>query len=681
MEIIKLMKKYLLALGVFATSCAIGQTFSDNFDSYTAGSYLCPQSAGAWTTWSNAPGGTEDVLVSNVEALSGANSLYFASTVSGGGPVDLVHNFGVLNTGQISLEFNIKVQTGKAAYFNLQRNVIIGNVWAMDCNFADNGDLIILNQSGLYFTSTYTQNQWFNFRMEINFNTNVWEVFIDDVSVGSFANTENQIASIDIFPVDQNTPFSAGFFIDDFQYTVTPYILPSINGAANLVSYNQGNLAGTAVTPNVTVRNLGIQTISSATLTLDYNGTNISNDFTGLNLASLATTTLAMPSTLSLVAGSNTMTATLSNVNGSVDGDAGDDQTSIVINAITPALGKVVVGEEGTGTWCQWCPRGAVFMDLMETKYVGYWAGIAVHNGDPMTVAEYDAALTVSGYPSALVDRGAEMDPSEMEPVFLDQIVIAPTAILTNGANWDPITRILDVSVSANFQAAATNNFKLAVVLTEDDVTGTGSTYNQSNAYAGGGSGPMGGYELLGNPVPASQMVYNHVARAIAPSFSGSNIAFPAVINVGETYTINASFTLPASWDLTQMHIVGMLLNSSGLVDNAGTAIIDEAIANGFVDGSSTSIGIVSPSQVDESLSIFPNPAKEFTSIKINLKKEQQVSMKLIDIHGRTVASRNYGQMNGASEIQLNTNNFEAGLYLIQLTLDNTIVSRRLIIE
>lgn len=675
------MKKHLLVLGIFVSSLAFGQTFSDNFDSYTAGSYLGPQSAGAWTTWSNAPGGTEDVLVSNADALSGANSLYFASTVSGGGPTDLVHNFGVLNTGQFSLEFNIKVEAGKAAYFNLQRNVTIGDVWAMDCNFADNGDLIILNQSGLYFTSTYTQNQWFNFRMEINFNSNVWEVFIDDVSVGSFANPENQIASIDIFPVDQNTPFSAGYFIDDFQYTVTPYTLPTVNGAANLLSYNQGNLVGTAVTPNVTIRNLGVDIITSATVTVDYNGTNISNDFTGLNLASLATTTLVMPSTLSLVAGSNTMTATISNVNGAIDGDSDDDQTSIVINAITPAIGKMVVGEEGTGTWCQWCPRGAVFMDMMEAKYPGFWAGIAVHNADPMTVTEYDAALTVSGYPSALVDRGTEMDPSEMEVAFLDNVVIPPSAYISNGANWDATTRVLDVSVSANFQTAADNNFKLAIVLTEDEVTGTGSTYNQSNAYAGGASGVMGGFELLSNPVPAAQMVYNHVARAIAPSFGGTNIAFPATINSGETYTINASFTLPTTWDETKMHIVGMLVNAAGFIDNAGKATLSEAVANGFVSGTSIAAGIADQNQVDANLTVYPNPADEFTSIKVQLKNEQNVTLKLIDMNGRTVASRNYGQMNGASEIQLNTSHFEAGIYLIQLTLDNNIVSRRLIIE
>ena len=129
------------------------------------------------------------------------------------------------------------------------------------------------------------------------------------------------------------------------------------------------------------------------------------------------------------------------------------------------------------------------------------------------------------------------------------------------------------------------------------------------------------------------------------------------------------------------MHIIGMLLNQSGTIDNAGKATLTEAIANGYVSGTSIATGIANQNQIDANLAVYPNPANEYTSIKIQLKNEQNVSLKLIDLIGRTVASRNYGQMNGASEILLNTENFEAGLYLIQLTLDNTIVSRHLIIE
>jgi len=43
-------KKLLLGLGLIFSSSLFAQTFTDNFDSYTAGQKLCPQSAGAWTT-------------------------------------------------------------------------------------------------------------------------------------------------------------------------------------------------------------------------------------------------------------------------------------------------------------------------------------------------------------------------------------------------------------------------------------------------------------------------------------------------------------------------------------------------------------------------------------------------------------------------------------------------------
>ncbi|WP_430404183.1 hypothetical protein [Fluviicola sp.] len=79
------MKKQLLTLGFLSSLVAFGQTFTDNFDSYTAGQKLCPQSGGNWTTWSNAPGGTEDVLVSSASSVSGSNSLYFSTSVQAGG--------------------------------------------------------------------------------------------------------------------------------------------------------------------------------------------------------------------------------------------------------------------------------------------------------------------------------------------------------------------------------------------------------------------------------------------------------------------------------------------------------------------------------------------------------------------------------------------------------------------
>jgi hypothetical protein len=415
---------------------------------------------------------------------------------------------------------------------------------------------------------------------------------------------------------------------------------------------------------------------------LNYNGTPYTQNITGQNLASLASYQVTFTN-ITLAPGSNVATATVSNVNGGTDNDPADNSTSITVNPVVPAAGKMVVGEEGTGTWCQWCPRGAVYMDLFEQEFGDFWAGIAVHNADPMTVTEYDAGMgsLIGGYPSALVDRGTDIDPSSMGPDFYSRLQTAPKALITNGATWDPATRMLYVSVSADFQAAANNNYKITCVLTEDGVTGTTSAYNQSNAYAGGGNGVMGGFEALPNPVPAAQMVYDHVARAIQPSFTGYANSFPTTVNAGDVYTVNFLYILPATWDETKIHIIGMMMDPAGRIDNAGKATITQAVANGYVNGTIVGTEELTLDQIDAMFQLFPNPTSENATVALNLQKESTVEVRLIDMAGQEIAARNYGSMNGSSNIQLNTAELTAGVYVVEVTINNEKMIKRLIIE
>jgi hypothetical protein len=380
-----------------------------------------------------------------------------------------------------------------------------------------------------------------------------------------------------------------------------------------------------------------------------------------------------------LVPGNQTYTATISNVNGGNDDIAGDNTLSGQINPVVPAVGKMVVGEEATGTWCQWCPRGAVFMDLFETKYDQYWAGIAVHNADPMTVTEYDAGMggLISGYPSAVVDRLADVDPSGMTPDFFTRLQTAPVATMLNGATWDATTRVLNVSVTSNFSMVANSNYKAACVLTEDEVTGTGAGWSQSNAYAGGNNGVMGGFEALSNPVPAATMVYNHVARAISPSFNGMPNSYPATVNAGESYTMNVSFTLPADWDETKINIIGMIIDPTGKIENAGRATIAEAVTNGYVAGL-TEMPVTDLTQV---MTVYPNPASTAATVNLHIAQASNISMKLVDFAGKVMSDKAYGTVQGDYQINLNTSNFKAGVYFVELTVNGQTTSKKLIIE
>lgn len=86
----------IIATGFCASGLLAQASFSDDFESYTAGGYLAGQSSD-WTTWNNKPGTTEDVKISDADAHSGQNSIYFSSNSADGGPSDVIKKFGVLS--------------------------------------------------------------------------------------------------------------------------------------------------------------------------------------------------------------------------------------------------------------------------------------------------------------------------------------------------------------------------------------------------------------------------------------------------------------------------------------------------------------------------------------------------------------------------------------------------------
>jgi hypothetical protein len=670
------MKKITLLGALFFSFVASAQLFTDDFDAYTTGA-LGPQNA-SWTTWSGALGGAEDGTVTTEQAQSGANSVKFSSTSANGGPQDCVLDFGSTYTdGIFTFESAFYVKAGKNAYFNLQAVNPIGTTWALNVNMANGKVLMDDGTTGDLTNGNYADETWFTLTIEANLTTGVWKAMVDGNAIGIWENGVNSLASADFYPIQ-----GSDFYIDDVMFDHQAYAVSSLN--AGLAGFNVGGtVALQTVSPTVTIINAGSTALTSFDVDFTYNGTTLTENITGVNIAALGTYEV-MFSGVVLAAGSNNADITVYNANaGGADDDSSDDAISIAINPVSPAAGKMVVSEEGTGTWCGWCVRGAVAMDEMHDKYGDMWVGIAVHNGDPMVVTDYDAAIggLISGYPSAIVDRGSDIDPGNMEGEILSRLQIAPTAFIENGATWDATTRELKVSISADFQMDATNAYKIAAVLVEDGVTGTTSGYNQSNYYSGGGEGEMGGYESLPNPVPAAQMVYDHVARALAPSFSGLTNSFPATVTSGETHAVNFTFTLPAEWNEDEIHIVGLLIDGSGRIDNAGKATITEAVANGFVAGVDGNVGVTNLTQIDSKFEVYPNPATTTTTVAINLEKEASVSLSIIDMSGKVVATRNYGNVNGASTVTVNTADFNAGVYMVELTVDNVKSVKKLIIQ
>lgn len=681
-------KKLFLISTLLGSASGFSQIFSDNFDSYTAGDFIVSSNPLKWSTWSGGAGGSaEDTKISNTRSKSAPNSLHFKSTSANGGPSDIILKFDeVYTSGTFTLNMSVYLESGKGGYFNLQQSHTVGQVWALNCHMLNTGVIKFTDKNNAaLINGTVPMGQWFDMTISVDLTTNIWDVLIDGTSIGTFSNSVNSIGILDLYPVNSTSEGGNGqseFYIDDVSYNHMPAALPPVNGGVTHITAIDG-LAGQSVSVTSKIRNLGTTPITSFDLTYTYaGGTPVTESITGVNIPSLSFYEYTFTTPVTLIGGSKPLQVKIENVNnGGADDNAADDAKTITINPVIPAAGKIVVGEEGTGTWCQWCPRGAVFMDMMANKYNGFWAGIAVHNNDPMKDPIYDAGMgsKIQGYPSALVDRGTSIDPSQMEGDFIQRVKVAPKATLVNGASFDAQTRRLDVTVTYTFNASVSSAWKTACVLTEDDVRGTTSGYNQANAYANNAAGEMGGFESLPNPVPAAQMVYNHVARKIEPSFAGAGNVFPANTMNGTVHTICYSFDIPSTWDISKMNIVGLLINNSGKIDNASFSSVSDAVANGLASCDAT-MGLSEVSMEDYSFDLYPNPANDMAFVDIIGANGEEITLTVTDLTGKVVAERNYA-ITGNAHLPIQTSHFAKGTYLVQLAKGNVVTTKKLIVH
>jgi hypothetical protein len=665
-------KQYLFILCTALIGNSFGQTFSDNFDSYAVGDNLAAKSA-VWETWSGPNGGADDVKVTNAKAKSGSNSIYFQSTAANGGPADVVLPFGGMRTnGQFSLKMAMNVDAGKNAYFNFQEQTTVGKGYTIDVYFMEDKTLNINNAAaGNLLSVTYPQGQWFDFELKIDLNTNTWDLYIDGTKVGAFQNATRALASMDLFPIN-----GSSFYVDDVSYNYTAYTSTTKNASVTYIGNVMGFLAGASVIPSVEIRNLGTTTITDAEVSIKYNGNTVSKKLTGISVTTNGLYSANFDSPITIVGGLGDVVASIVTVNGSADDNANDDIKTITINPILPAKGKLVIGEEATGTWCQWCPRGAVALKNMHDKYSGFFQGIAVHNNDPMMNPYYNASIApkISGYPSALVDRGTKMDPSAMGGDFIKRIQIAPKGVMDIAAKYDAATKMMSVSVETTLESNISGDFRIACAIVEDDVTGTASGYNQSNAYAGGGSGVMGGFEKLPNPVPASQMVYDHVGRLIAPTFSGLPNAFGASASAGQKFVHNFSFEIDPNWDLTQMHIVSMFIDNTGLIDNGGSIAYAEAIKKAYKDGTAV-LATQALNGPDTRLALQPNPSNNQFDIAIFGAIAANSQIEILDMQGNVV----FSAPATAGKTSVSVKDWSNGVYLVRFIENGQITQKKFI--
>lgn len=365
--------------------------------------------------------------------------------------------------------------------------------------------------------------------------------------------------------------------------------------------------------------------------------------------------------------GEQIINVTITQVNGTTDANPSDNTATASYATLSQSANKKVYVEEGTGAWCGHCPRGIVEMRNAYQQYPNEFVGVAVHSNDVMAVNEIEEGFEVGGLPAMKTDRIINED------IGLGSIgyQISERNGLPSPANIGcDITvngNIISFVGKASFVGDFTHaNFRLIPIIMEDEVTGTGESYAQTNYYSGSGE-VMGGFENLPNPVPAEQMVYNHVARAVPTGYWGIDETIPQTITQGVETEYTFTYEVPEGQDINHLKIILLLSDAAtGEVYNSdyfpvqNLSVIDNTISQ-------------------DQMQVFPNPVNE--SLTVSFNGNGKTLLNVYSMTGNLLYSKDLGNVQGKIESKFNVSRFKSGSYILTIQGEKAAHSKIFIVK
>jgi len=399
---------------------------------------------------------------------------------------------------------------------------------------------------------------------------------------------------------------------------VTAYIKVEVSGTsvqdnaaapkANETSYVK---AGEAIGVETTVVNHGANGIKSLDVDYTLDGKTTSKHF---DLAEPIGNDLGLTCTVNAELdgiaqrGNYDLVVKVVKVNGEENTDAVTEATMpiVVLNSIPK---KRALLEEYTGTWCGWCVRGYVALEMLAELYPDDYVLVSYHNGDPMEVVfsnEYPSA--VAGFPDAWVDRVIEVDPYYgydadygIEPLTVtkplnDRNKVFGYADVDVEAKLSADQKEVNVTTKVTFPFDATDaDYGLEYVLVADGLTGEGDEWSQSNYYSGDMSVDenLMPFAVADSYVPG--LVFNDVAVKVSGT-SGQSIegSIPATITADKAINNRYQFKLTdvinnngdaMELDVNKLKVVAIIVNNeTGEVLNANKCSVTNPTAIEVVD-------------------------------------------------------------------------------------------------
>ena len=324
-----------------------------------------------------------------------------------------------------------------------------------------------------------------------------------------------------------------------------------MNNAAAVEDFGQKYaLINKDVTFPVTLTNSGKNGIQDFTYEVAINGTKVSEKTVKLDTPIeniLGKTTIDLTFPTGDKSGTQDILLTITKVNGEANELKASAKGSIFVLAESAKMKPLV--EEYTGTWCGWCTRGWVALDLLTKDFKDEAVIYAVHNGDPM---EIDAFVPVvkaqaTGFPSLSINRTRTIDPyyGSDEITYKDYAVkddveaakadLAPASVTVKAAWADDAKTKINIETETKIMYdEAEPSMAIGYVLVADGLKGTGRDWAQANYYSGDATATGDLEKLAQMDEYIIGMEFNHVAVAAWGAVNGVEGSIKGAVKAGE---------------------------------------------------------------------------------------------------------------------------------------------------
>lgn len=261
--------------------------------------------------------------------------------------------------------------------------------------------------------------------------------------------------------------------------------------------------------------------------------------------------------------GRETLTLTITGVNGKQAPAGKTLEVAMTSQLFVPVFRPIV--EEYSYLNCGYCPRGYVMLEQMKSKYGSKFVGISYHSSSHESGAmdcildELKPLTSISGYPTATLNRGLQTDPSSIPNQWISLARGTTTCDISADLNWsDESQTQLVVSGKAKFLSDfAEHSYRIAYILVGDGLSN--NRWSQSNYYSN--QAATGEYTepfwdlFVGQPDHITSLVFNDIALAMT-DYKGEEGTLPESIEAGKEYEFTYIFNKADIVNLSGQEIV-----------------------------------------------------------------------------------------------------------------------------